>query len=295
MRMDNAPRCIVWSQRRVNENKGRHKVMSHEPAQRPSADEVAKRIIVLKYVVGYAVTTPPRRVIMQYFRAWNAADRAKFMEENQKMRDEYWEPLRALGLWDVLSPRESAFASHSSLTMTDQEQIDASWRIEAVQALMWALGFLPDLPPYDTLADPGLLKSIPSRDVGEVTKFIESAQLLPSEQIDAARDLAELWHWRSRTRQLIEEGQTLDASPQMKAAGLNTFDDIVRFTANRCKERKVIDVIDDDFALFGKAYRDLTPDEWSAVCSITVERHFALNWLCGYAPGNRWDETPTDT
>lgn len=29
--------------------------------------------------------------------------------------------------------------------------------------------------------------------------------------------------------------------------------------------------------------------------SIIMERHFALNWLCGMAPGNRWDETPTDT
>jgi len=26
-----------------------------------------------------------------------------------------------------------------------------------------------------------------------------------------------------------------------------------------------------------------------------MERHKALNWLCGFAPGNRWDETPTDT
>jgi hypothetical protein len=31
------------------------------------------------------------------------------------------------------------------------------------------------------------------------------------------------------------------------------------------------------------------------VSSATIERHFALNWLRGYAPGNEWDETPTDT
>ena len=43
------------------------------------------------------------------------------------------------------------------------------------------------------------------------------------------------------------------------------------------------------------SYRDLTDEEWSSIRSIAFERHFALNWLCGYAPDNRWDETPTDT
>ena len=41
--------------------------------------------------------------------------------------------------------------------------------------------------------------------------------------------------------------------------------------------------------------RDLTEEEWREVTSIAAERHFALNWLCGYAPGNRWDATPTET
>jgi len=53
--------------------------------------------------------------------------------------------------------------------------------------------------------------------------------------------------------------------------------------------------IDEDFPAFGRAYRDLSSDEWAAVKSIAMERHFALNWLCGYAPENGWDDTPTDT
>ena len=53
--------------------------------------------------------------------------------------------------------------------------------------------------------------------------------------------------------------------------------------------------IHDDFPAKGKAYRDLTADEWSEVRSVCAERHYALNWLCGYAPGNDWDHTPTET
>jgi hypothetical protein len=53
--------------------------------------------------------------------------------------------------------------------------------------------------------------------------------------------------------------------------------------------------IDEDFPAFGRAYRDLSPEQWSLANSIAVERHFALNWLCGHARGNRWSATPTDT
>ncbi|HNQ91116.1 MAG TPA: hypothetical protein PKM73_21080 [Verrucomicrobiota bacterium] len=76
----------------------------------------------------------------------------------------------------------------------------------------------------------------------------------------------------------------------------SSYDDIVRFTAKASGESGTLaEVLDEDFVAKGKPYRDLTATECSEVTSITVERHFALNWLCGRAPGNRWDETPTDT
>ena len=50
-----------------------------------------------------------------------------------------------------------------------------------------------------------------------------------------------------------------------------------------------------DFSVFGRPYREISGEEWSQATSIAMERHRALNWLCGYAPANRWDETPTDT
>ncbi len=260
--------------------------------KRPSAEQVAKRLIVLKFVVGYAIITPPRDVLMQWFESWDEDERAKFKRDAEARRNEHWGRLRTLGLWRVLSPREREFAATTMLTMTHQQQINAMWRIEAVQVLMWALGLIPGLPPYDTQASHDLLKEIPSE---EIDKFVKSARLLTSGEIDQARDLAELWHWRSRTRQLIQEGRTFDPDPKMRSAGLETFDDIVRLIANHYKEEGLIEVVDEDFAVRGKAYHDLTSEEWFEVRSIAVERHFALNWLCGYAPNNRWDETPTDT
>lgn len=40
-----------------------------------------------------------------------------------------------------------------------------------------------------------------------VENFIETAKLRPPAEIESARDLAELWHWRSRKRRRQEEGE----------------------------------------------------------------------------------------
>ena len=48
-----------------------------------------------------------------------------------------------------------------------------------------------------------------------------------------------------------------------------------------------------DFQAYGKVYRYLSPEQHAEAHSIAVERHHALNWLCG--AGNTWDDVPLDT
>lgn len=223
---------------------------------------------------------------------WSADDRERFTADSEAKREEFWQPLRQAGLWQSVSRGEQEFADTTIVTMTPQQQLDASWRVESAQILMWALELIPRLPPYDTQASHDLLKQIPSNDI---PRFVSSARLRTESEIDRARADAELWHWRSRTRQLIEEGRQFPTDQRTRAVGLDSYDDIVRFAARKMAEESRISGIDDDFPALGKAYRELSTEEWSEVRSITIERHFALNWLCGYAPANEWDRTPTDT
>ena len=83
---------------------------------------------------------------------------------------------------------------------------------------------------------------------------------------------------------------------EMKKPGLQSLDDIIRLTtAHAVNEGTIRRAIDNDFAARGVAYRELPPDAFSEVRSIALERHRALNWLCGRAPDNAWDETPVET
>jgi hypothetical protein len=115
-------------------------------------------------------------------------------------------------------------------------------------------------------------------------------------QVSKRRDLMEFWHWRVRTRRLIEEGRVLEPDEKMRKAGLNTFDDIVRFSAKAGFEEGALpEILDEDFVFLGQPFRSLSEDDYSKATSIIMERHYALNWLCGLAPGDQWDETPTET
>jgi len=252
----------------------------------PKSDEVARRLIVLKSEVFQAVATPP--ILRMACQKWSESDQKQFRITMQQAAEGLSDSLRKSGAWELMTDEEVKFFSTHPLDLTQQQLVNASWRMESVMTLMWALGIIPELLPFDQQAKPELMKQIPHQDISN--SFI-SAQLLDEKTIEKGRTLAELWHWRSRTRELVEEKRPFPADiPQFKS-----YDEIVRFSAKAANKKDSLGILEEDFAAMGKAYRDLTDEEWSSVRSIAYERHFALNWLCGYAPGNRWDETPTDT
>jgi hypothetical protein len=259
----------------------------------PSAQSVANRVIALKHVIVYALITPPRELLTKMSSAWSMNEREEFRKTSEKRRDEYWARLRQLDLHRELSPDELEFSKSTMLTMTDVQQKNASWRVEAFQVLLWALGYVKTLPPFYQMCDHQVLKDFPPADL---RTFVGSAKLRSEDALEQFRQIAELWHWRCRTRKLIEMKEPLEVDAEMKAAGLSTYDDIVRFSAKAAHEHGDLPgLVDEDFEVNGKAFRDISKDEWASVSSIATERHFAANWLCGLAPSNAWDHTPTDT
>jgi len=255
----------------------------------PSPQDAARRLLVLRALIPYAHGQPPKQVWAEIFPNWSKEEQENFFQHFKKLGQDIASHLRKAGVWDYLSPKEDRFFHCYPQDMQDLEKINMVWRLESAIVLLWALTLCPEFPPFDKQAESNVLKNIALSDGANL---VANARLRSLQELEEKRSRAELWHWRSRTRQLIEERQPLRAPPQFKS-----YDEIVRFTARAGKENGTssFEIIDEDFAVKGKAYRDLTNDEWSEIRSITVERHFALNWLCGYAPENKWDETPLGT
>jgi hypothetical protein len=165
----------------------------------------------------------------------------------------------------------------AKLPSDDPAVIDAVWRGEALGTLLWALQ-LVELPGYDQPFD---ADEIAATDLAE-------ADLRDGEEIELERDSARLWHWRARTTRLQAAGAL--ELPERYA----TFDQLIAATAMRGYEQGVLPApMRGDFRAYGKVYRHLSPEQHSEALSIAVERHHALNWVCG--AGETWDDVPLDT
>jgi hypothetical protein len=159
----------------------------------------------------------------------------------------------------------------------DPGVVDAVWRGEALGTLLWALQLL-ELPAYD--------QPFEAEDVAAVE--LGDAELREADEIELERDSARLWHWRARTT-------SLQAAGALELPGrYATFDQLIAATAMRGYEQGLLPApMRGDFRAYGKVYRHLSPEQHAEAHSIAVERHHALNWLCG--AGESWDDVPLDT
>lgn len=259
---------------------------------RPTPTEVVDRLVALKSCVVYALGAPPRDVVAA-MRARAKADERKQMDDKaDEARDAFWTPIYDTPVFEALTPRERELSEATLVTLTEEQQIEASWAVEGMVVLAWALGILDELPPWDLQTEPSFLDEVPNPVA--LARVREAVTLRPSEDLEREAAAAQLWHWRSRTRELIEGGFQLP--DELKKPELQSLDDVVRLTAAHALADGTIDrVIEGDFPARDKAYRDLEDDEWHEVRSIAFERHRAFNWLLGLAQDNAWDETPTET
>ena len=248
--------------------------------------------MVLKYVVVHSLTTP-RPMIPELFSKWSEEEQEKFDDAFKKQSETIARQMQEFGLWKYASPKEKGFLLSFGSKMDEYAHRAACWRMECVGVLMWSLCLLETWPRIDEQMNPDYLKSVPIAKVG---LFSKCPDFRPQIEISAKRDLIEFWHWRVRTRQLIEQGYSFKPDENMIKAGFHSLDDIVRSSAKAAyKDGALPEIIDDDFVFLGKPFRSLTVEEYQMATSIIMERHFALNWLCGMAPANKWDETPTET
>lgn len=258
----------------------------------PTAQDAARRLIALRHVAVYARLSPDSDVLKATLAKTDKGEQKRLERAVIAARDAYWGSLRDAKLWDVLTPLEQNFARKAWLTMDPEVYGLATWCGESLHVLAWALGLVKEFPAFDVKSTLDPRTVIPTPDLNA---FISSASLRPETEIRRARDLAELWHWRRRTRQRIEARELLIPTAAERALGVKTYEDAVRYTARKLAEQGTIITIEEDMAALGKPYRALSAKEFRVLGSIAGERHRMLNWLCGYAPKNQWDVTPTNT
>jgi hypothetical protein len=132
--------------------------------------------------------------------ALDEGEQARLLEALMQHHREMEASLRSGDLWSRVSKSEREIIRKPA-EMTHQTMVDISWTAESEECLLWALSLIDGIPLWDTQADVGHLKKLPE---GTIAELMTSAELRPAEEISEQREIAELWHWRSRTRKLQE-------------------------------------------------------------------------------------------
>jgi hypothetical protein len=256
--------------------------------KRPDAPLVVRRLFILREVFVKALATPPAEYIAQWMKNWSSEDCAQFTSDFEAKFAAREEQIRSLGLWPDMDEDERKFLQTGVMETTDRQRIDASWLVESMVCLLWSLGCVERLPSYDEETTHELI--IAHTQVSP-KELLMRARFRPAAEIDEQRDFAELWHWRCRTRSLLASGKISATLPNGMA-----MEQVIGMSAAKAAEARAFEApIGNDFPTFGKPFSEMNATEFASVTSISQERHKAFNWLCGYAPGNRWNETPTDT
>ena len=118
--------------------------------------------------------------------------------------------LKSEGLWDDTSPKERSFLQ--SKKPTNKQLINASWRVEALYLLLWALRLIPSLDvgktPYEQFRLTELLPFM-----GPTSEFINNSELRREDEIYELNEKIYEAHWAVRDARINSKSSPKDIDP----------------------------------------------------------------------------------
>lgn len=214
----------------------------------PSPERVARRALALSAVTARA------------FLEQSAGD-AKSADDVRDVLS--W--LHELNINDELEPNEWKVLQRPLGRLELQDQINATWRLEALVVLAWALQRF-DLPPHDTLVEPNALwQSLGLLDDDAARLLLAEPSLRPRNELDLLRERVFALHWRLTNFHL--NGKTLD------------FADFARTCWFGPLDISGLPLIECDLAIDGLRIDRADEEILDRTNSATRERHLAINWL----------------
>lgn len=175
--------------------------------------------------------------------------------------------VQALDLQSELEPEEWKGICKPLGKLLPQEQINATWRLEGLVVLAWALGMY-EVPPHDELVNfYPMWRNLGLLNVERAKELIDRAQLRPRQEIQRLRSQIFSLNWRMTNYRLRPE--VIDFAEFARTCWFGPLD----ITPWPLKQG--------DLEIQGSRIDRTSRDNIAKCGSIAVERHIAINWLWG--------------
>jgi hypothetical protein len=189
--------------------------------------------------------------------------------------------VNAIGVGDELEPDEWKILQLPLGVPPQQDVFDATWRIEGLAMLAWALRLF-DWPAYDQQVDPGkLLPAVAILNADRARAILDAPSLRPSEELRARQNQLFAFHWR--VRDFGHKRKPLDFVEFARTAWFGPLD----VTDLRIAPGG-------DLLIGDQPISQASPGLVGALMSTAQERHLALNWLNG-GSSETYSETDVHT
>jgi hypothetical protein len=186
-----------------------------------------------------------------------------------------------VGIRDELEPDEWKVLQLPLRAAPQQDMVNATWRIEGLAVLAWALNRFA-APAYDQPVDPGqLLPAIGLLHADRAQALLAEPPLRPRDELVTMQRRLLAIHWRLR-----------DFGINPKSVNFRRFCDGSTMWLGAV-DLAGVRLIGDDLALGDAAIANAPQALFHNACSAAMERHLAINWLCGGPP--IYSETDTST
>lgn len=200
-------------------------------------------------------------------------------EDGEEHRPELLAWVGELSLDDEIEADEWKILQRPVGRLDQQEVVNATWMVEGLSVLTWALGLVDSFPPADEQVDPGKpYAALGLLDAKVAKNVIKGAELRSTSELETCRSRQFAIHWRLRNYSL--RPQAMDFNEFARTAWFGPLD----ITDLR--------LIENDLALGGQPISRASRQIRSSAASTALERHRAANWLSW---GGLFSETDTST
>lgn len=108
--------------------------------------------------------------------------------------------LKEESLWEFVSENEKVFLEAQA--PSEQQMIDATWRIEALSVLAWALQKIPSISNFRAPCEVNEIKAACSFYLGSTKEFLGTSELRSEDEIYDVNEMNYDSHWKVRDAQI---------------------------------------------------------------------------------------------